>query len=86
LKNLKTREINLKLKNCSTKPGMVGDDGEVEFSGEPEWKGTVDFVRLSTPILDSFYQNNPHTHALLMNYLLVLWVTPTVGDDRRRGD
>jgi hypothetical protein len=46
----------------------------------------VDFARLSTPFLDSFYQNNPHTHALLMNYLLVLWVTPTVGDDRSRGD
>jgi hypothetical protein len=26
---------------------------------------------LRTPFLDSFYQNNPHVHALLVDYLRV---------------
>jgi hypothetical protein len=33
------REVHLKPMNCSTRPGMVGDDGKVEVSGEPERKG-----------------------------------------------
>jgi hypothetical protein len=44
--------------NCSMKPGMVGDDGKVEFSGEHRRKGTLEFVRLSASFLDSFYQDD----------------------------
>jgi hypothetical protein len=48
---------------------MVGVEHGVANSGEPERKGTVEFARLSTPFLDSFYLNDPHTPALLMDYL-----------------
>jgi hypothetical protein len=66
---LKTRRLTSKLIDCSRKTGMVGVEHGVANSGEPERKGTVEFARLSTPFLDSFYQNDPHTPALLMDYL-----------------
>jgi hypothetical protein len=66
---LKTRRLTSKLIDCSRKTGMVGVEHGVADSGEPERKGTVEFARLSTPFIDSFYQNDPHTHALLMDYL-----------------
>jgi hypothetical protein len=53
------RKVHLKPMNCSTKPGMDGDDGKVEFSGEPEQKVTVD-LRLQDPSpFDSFYREAP---------------------------
>jgi hypothetical protein len=50
---------------------MVGVEHGVTNSGEHRRKGTVDFARLRTPFLDSFYQNDPHTQALLVGYLWV---------------
>jgi hypothetical protein len=38
----------------------------------------VDFARLRTPFLDSFYQNDPHTSALLVDYL---WVPGVASSD-----
>jgi hypothetical protein len=63
------RGLTTELMGCSRKTGMVGVEHGVADSGEPERKGTVEFARLSTPFIDSFYQNDPHTHALLVDYL-----------------
>jgi hypothetical protein len=38
----------------------------------------VDFTRLRTLFLDSFYQNDPHTSALLVDYL---WVPGVASSD-----
>jgi hypothetical protein len=63
------RTLTLVLLRWSARPGKVGDDDDLKIAGEPERKGTVEFARLSTPFLDSFCLNDPHTPALLMDYL-----------------
>jgi hypothetical protein len=75
---LKTRRLTSKLIDCSRKTGMVGVELVDMISGELRRKGTDEFFRLSKPFLDSFYQMDPQTHALLMDYL---WVPRVVSSD-----
>jgi hypothetical protein len=63
----------------SLKAGLVGDELTDMISGEHRRKGTLEFGRLSTPFLDSFYQNDPHARALLMDYLSVPGVASSDG-------
>jgi hypothetical protein len=56
---------------------MVGVALTDMISGEHRWKGTLEFDRLSTSFLDSLYQDDPHTRALLMDYLWVPRVAST---------
>jgi hypothetical protein len=73
------RRLTTKWIGCLRKTGMDEVEHGVANSGEPERKGTVKFDRLSTPFLDSFYQNDPETHALLVDYLRVHGVASSDG-------
>jgi hypothetical protein len=75
---LEMRRLTSKLIDCSRKTGMVGVELMDMISGEHRRKGTSEFFRLSKPSLDSFYQIDPRTHALLMDYL---WVPRVVSSD-----
>jgi hypothetical protein len=63
----------------SLKAGVVGDELTDMISGEHQRRGTLEFVRLSMPFLDSCYQDDPHTRALLTDYLSVPRVAYTDG-------
>jgi hypothetical protein len=65
----KIRRLTTKLIGCSRKTGMVGVALTDMVSDEHLRKGTGNFYRLSTPFLDSFHQIDPHTPALLVDYL-----------------
>jgi hypothetical protein len=63
------RGLTPELMECSRKTGVVGVELGDMNSGGLRRKGTGKFSRLSTPFLDSFHQIDPHTHALLVDYL-----------------
>jgi hypothetical protein len=47
---LEMRTIDLRLMNHLPMLGVVGDDGNEAFSGEPEGKGTPKFFLLLAPL------------------------------------
>jgi hypothetical protein len=63
------RNLTLVVLAWLTKEVTTGDRLTVAVSGEHLRKGTGNFSRLSTPFLDSFHQIDPHTPALLVDYL-----------------
>jgi hypothetical protein len=73
-------------RRCSVKPRELRGEHTVADSGEPPWKGMPKFARLVRPLLESFYQNDQPTLALLVNYELVHGVTSTVGEYQRLGE
>jgi hypothetical protein len=57
---------------------VVGDDGNVKLSGEPERKGTIDSRHLEPFFFDSFYQDAHQDTAVPLIYLLDPGETSTV--------
>jgi hypothetical protein len=62
---------------------MAEDELSDEKSGDHLRKGTPKFSKLSTPLLDSFHQIDPHTPALLVDYL---WVPRVASSDELKLD
>jgi hypothetical protein len=77
------RKLTTRLIDCSRKAGMDGVEHGVAISGEPPWKGVPKFARLVRPLLDSFYQNDQQTLALLVDYL---WVPRVASSDELKLD
>jgi hypothetical protein len=67
-------------------PVVTGDELSDEKSQKYLRKGTLKIARLRPPLLDSFYQDDPLTRALLLDYLWVHGVASSDGGVMNSGD
>jgi hypothetical protein len=75
---LRTRNLSRVALVWSLKAGVVGDE-LTDMISEHRRKGTGEFAQLSTVFPYSFYQDDPHTRALLTDYLSVPGVASSDG-------
>jgi hypothetical protein len=73
------RLLTRRLPGWSTPSIVVGDDGKLQFPGEPRRKGTPKFVLLQAPLDACFRPEALRVEVHLLDLLTGAGVAPTVG-------
>jgi hypothetical protein len=83
---LRTRNLTPSLPRWVAAMMVVGDDGRIKLSGEPERKGTPKFARLLAPLDSCFRTHDLRVEAHLQVLRTGAGAAPVVGSFLDSGD